>query len=142
MKNFFILLWRCIVALFWFLSLLAIIQASFKPGFMSFPSAEPSYPWFGVILISSVVTIECILLYLMLRPEKYAWSPLRVGIAFAVFCGFSIGAAITLLTVDLPAYVYVPSEFTILVTFFLLVLLIITAAISLGIRISKGTSVT
>ena len=140
MKNFFILLWRCTIAVLWLLSLLAIIEAGFKPGFMTRPSAEPSYPWLGVILMSIVITIECALLYIMLRPEKYVWSPSRLGSAFGVFFVFSIGALNTLLTFDLPAYLYVPSEFTILVTLLLLLLLIITAAISLGKRISKRTS--
>ena len=92
--------------------------------------------------MSIVITIECAILYLLLRPQKYAWLPSRLGIAFGVLFVFSIGAVITLLTFDLPAYIYVPSEFTILVTLLLFLLLIITVAISLVKRISKGTSAT
>ena len=140
MKNLFILLWRCAIAILWLLSLLAIIRAGFAPGFMQSPSAEASYPWVGVILMGILITIECALLYLMLRPEKYVWSPSRLGIAFGVFFVFSIGAVNTLLTFDLPAYVYVPSRFTILVSLLLLLLLIITVLISLVKRISERTS--
>ena len=140
MKNIFIHLWRCTVAILWLLSLLATVDAGFKPGFMTPPSAEASYPWVGVILMSIVITIECAILYLLLRPQKYAWSPSRLGIAFGVFFVFSIGAVITLLTFDLPTYFYIPSEFTILVALLLLLLLIITVAISLVKRLSKGPS--
>ena len=140
MKNSFILLWRCTVAIFWVLSLLAIIRAGFAPVFMALPSAEPSYLWVEVTLMSIVITIECALLYLMLRPQKYAWSPIRLGIAFGVFFVFSIAAVNTLLTFDLPQPIYVPSVFTILVTLLLLLSLIITVVISLVKWISKRTS--
>ena len=91
--------------------------------------------------MSIVVTIESALLYIMLRPEKYVWSPSRLGIAFGVFFVFSIGGVNTLLTTDLPESFYVTSEFTILMTLLLLLLLsIITVAISLVKWISKRTS--
>ena len=140
MKNFLILLWRCTVAILWVLSLLVVIRAGFAPTFMALPSAEPSYLWVEVILMSIVITIECALLYLMLRPQKYAWSPSRLGIAFGVFLIFSIGAVNTLLTFDLPEPIYVPSMFTILVTLLLLLSWIITIVISLVKWISKRTS--
>ena len=141
MRTSYILLWRCTVVLLWILSEQAIVRAGFQPifGLYSSPGHPNPYPWGGVTLMSLVTVVECTLLYLLLHPQKFAWSPSRLGIAFGVFFVFSIGAVITLLTFDLPAYVYVPSEFTILVTLLLLLLLIITTSISLVRRISKGT---
>jgi len=109
---------------------MAAFRGGFQPGFV--PPLPPGqtypYPWLGVILTSAVTAIESIVLYLVLRPNRFAWSILRVGIAFAVYFGLSVLVVYTFAT-DLPGYAYVPGMFTLSLTVLLFVLLIITTAV-------------
>jgi hypothetical protein len=127
MKNFSTLLWQFAIVTLWLLSIVMIIRASLMSGFSRpTPSVELSYPWFGVIFTSAVTAIECVFLYLILRPQKYTWSPLRLGIAFGIFLVLSVPANYIFFIFDLPPLAYVPSEFTVLVTTLLLLLLVIS----------------
>ena len=133
MKNFFVLLWRYAIPLLWLLSVQAIIRGGFQPGFGQLPPPGQSYPypWAGVILTITVATFESAILYFVLRPDKFVLALPRFGAAFGIFFVLSIGAYYILLTTDLPRYVYVLSEFTMLVTLLIFLLLIIFVPISL-----------
>jgi len=121
----------------WIVSVLVAFRGGFQPGFVPPPPPGETYPypWVGVILASIVTGIECAFLYLVLRPYRFTWSLLRVGVAFAVFLALSILVIYTFAT-DQPGYAYVPGSFTLVLTFLLFILLIITIMITFVNRLS------
>jgi hypothetical protein len=151
MKNFFAFLWRATIPILWLLSVLAIVRGGFDPGFVpyqvlpegqSYPSPlpvreSPPYPWAGVIVISIATAIECAVLYLILRPSKFAWSLKRVGVAFAVFLPLSIWLSRTI-NIDVAGDLFALGVFTLLLAFLLFILLIITAVVTVVKHFSKG----
>jgi hypothetical protein len=138
MKKIFALLWQITIPILWLLSVLAIVCAGFQLGFVLPPPVGQSYPYplVGVILMSIVTAIESAFLYLILRPHKFDWSLRRVVIAFGIFLTLSIVVIYTTVT-DLPGYVYIPGDFTLLLTFLLFILLIVTASMAVVKRLSK-----
>jgi H+/Cl- antiporter ClcA len=133
LKPFLKFLWRAIIPGLWLFSVIEAFRGGFHPGLVTYsppPGQSYPYPWTGVILTIIVTAIESVLLYVILRPDRFAWSLPRVGIAFVVFFLLSILVFYTFAT-DQPGYAYVPSEYTLLVTILLFVLLIITAMIVL-----------
>jgi hypothetical protein len=133
LKSFLVVLWRATIPILWLYSVLEAVRGGFQLGFVTYappPGQTYPYPWVGVILTIIATAIESIFLYLVLRPHRFAWSLPRVGIAFAVFFLLSILVFYTYAT-DLPGYFYVPGEFTLLLTFLLFILLVITATIVL-----------
>lgn len=143
MKNFFVLIWRYAIPLFWLLSVQAIVRGGFQPGFGQLPPPGQSYPYplVGVILTITVNAFESAILYFVLRPDKFVLAPSRVGVAFGSFFVLSISAYYILLTTDLPRYLYILSEFTMLLTLMLFLLLIIVVPISLVKRLWKNAHV-
>ncbi len=131
MKSFFVFLWRATIPILWLVSVLAAFRGGFQLGYVPPPPPGQTYPypWLGVILTSVVTATESALLYLVLRPHRFVWSIRRVGISFAVFLTLSILGICTFVT-DQPGYAYVPGQYTFLLTAFLFVLLIITAAVA------------
>lgn len=121
----------------WIVSVLVAFRGGFQPGFVPPPppGVTSPYPLVGVILVSIVTGIESAFLYLVLRPLRFTWSLLRVGVAFAAFLVLSILVIYTFAT-DEPGYAYVPGSFTLVLTFLLFILLIITIIITLVNRLS------
>jgi hypothetical protein len=137
MKKIVIFLWRATIPTLWIFSVLFAFRGGFQFGLVPPPPPGETYPypWVGMILVSIITGIECAFLYLVLRPSRFTWSLLRVGVAFAVFLILSILVVYTFAT-DQPGYAYVPGSFTLVLTFLLFILLFITIIITFVNRLS------
>jgi len=139
MKNFFAFLWRATIPILWLLSVLAIVRGGFDPGFVWPPppvGQSYPYPWTRVIVISIVTAVECVVLYLILRPSHFARSLKRVGVAFAVFLPLSIWFSRTI-NADVAGDLSALGVFTLLSAFLLFILLIITTVVVVVKQFSK-----
>ncbi len=128
MKSSFVFLWRSVL---WLLSVYGTIKGGFHPGFVipPFPDYKYPYPFAGVILVCMITAAETVFLDFLIRPKKFGWSLSRLGITFAIFFVLAVFSVFWLGISDLPEYLYAPSEHTLVLTFLLFILLVITAII-------------
>jgi hypothetical protein len=151
MKKFFAFLWRVTIPMLWLLSVLAIVRGGLNSGLAPYPILSegqsypsplplrelPPYPWATVIIMSIVTAIESAVLYLILRPSKFAWSLTRAGVAFAVFLPLSILGFRTT-AVDVSGDLFAFGVFNLLLFFLLFILLIVTAVVTVVRHLAKG----
>jgi len=135
MKSFFVFLWRYIIPILWLIFMLAEIRGGVRsdprsqilvlPPGETIPHPWTPYPWEEIIFIGVVTGIESAFLYLVLSPNGFSFLH-RVSFAFAIFYALSILVNNPVIA-DAP--VSAPSVFTLLSTWLLFLLLIITVTV-------------
>ena len=124
MQNFLAFLSKVTIPVIWLLSVIATLKAGFDPLPISMEINYP-YPWAGVIVTIGQITLECIFIFFILRPDRFTWSPYRVGGAFIITYALSFLVYWATPT-DQPSYAYIFSIFSSVLSFLLLILFVIT----------------
>ena len=139
MKKILFFLWQFSIPILWLTSVLSTIYEGFRSGYSQQLSIENSYPWTGVIFTIFELTLLCVFLYLILRPDRFTWSLYRIGSAFAV--AFALSWIVVWATpTDQPRYVYVLGSFSFILSLLIFILLIITIIKSLTKYLSTSTA--
>ncbi len=130
MKQFSRFIWKNIIQIFWILSIPLTIYSGFRENFGLDPHFSQPYPWAGVGITIIVTGIETALLYLIWRPNNFAWSLTRALFAFVIF-SFLYLLLLFAPIADVPAYISVFALYTSLLTFLSLILFILTLIIKI-----------
>jgi len=131
MKISSIILWRSAILIFLLLSVWATISASLRERYMftRFSSEAYRYPWIGVALMILIMLGQSMLLDFLFRPHRFKKAYLQNGLAILVLLTLSGFAFFLFIVTDLPNYVYIPGQFTILLVLLLLIRLIISVIV-------------
>ena len=124
MKKFLAFLPQVSIPVLWLTSVIAALNAGFDPLPLSMENNYP-YPWAGVTVAIIKTAFECIFIFFILRPDRFTWSPYRVGSAFVTTYALSFLAYWTTPT-DQPNYAHVFGVFSSVLSLLLFILLIIT----------------